>query len=118
MTPRPASKPTPAADDHAESLVRSPSQVFSLLPVRVTGQIVGASCDDRAMTGMATRHWTEGGTTWFAISGIAPELEGPAERLLMGYQRHGGEWRRAYPADTPDLGICWQNFSNLDNGRV
>jgi hypothetical protein len=88
------------------------------LAVRVTGQIVGGGCDDRAVAGIATRRWTEAGATWFAISGIAPELEGPAERLLMGYQRHGDEWRRAYPADTRGLEICWQNFSNCAERMV
>lgn len=58
------------------------------------------------------RRWTAAGTTWFAISGIAAELAAPAERLLMGYQRHGDEWRRGYPADTDGLDICWRNFSN------
>ncbi|HTX83238.1 MAG TPA: hypothetical protein VME44_13705 [Streptosporangiaceae bacterium] len=64
------------------------------------------------MTGMTLRRWTEAGTTWFAISGVAAELAGPAERLLMGYQRHGDEWRRGYPADTGGLDICWRNFCN------
>jgi hypothetical protein len=33
-------------------------------------------------------------------------------RGLSDYQRNGDEWRRAYPADTPGLDICWQNFAN------
>ena len=32
---------------------------------------------------MAMRRWTDAGTTWFAISGVGPELAEPAERLLM-----------------------------------
>lgn len=86
--------------------------------VRVTGQTVGAGCDDRVVAGIATRRWTEAGITWFAISGIVPELEGPVGRLLMGYQRHGDEWRREYPADTPGLEICWRNFSNCAERMV
>ena len=61
---------------------------------------------------MAMRRWTDAGTTWFAISGVGPELAEPAERLLMDYQRHGDEWRRGYPAGTPGLDICWQNFTS------
>ncbi len=64
------------------------------------------------MTAMTTRRWTEAGTTWFAISGVGPELAAPAERVLMDYQRNRGEWRRGYPADTPGLDICWQNFTS------
>jgi hypothetical protein len=64
------------------------------------------------MTDVTMRRWTAAGTTWFAISGVAAELAGPAERLLMGYQRHGDEWRRGYPADTGGLDICWRNFCN------
>jgi hypothetical protein len=63
------------------------------------------------VAGIATRRWTQAGTTWFAVGGIPPELEGPTEQLLMGYERRGDEWCRAYPADTPGLEICWQNFS-------
>jgi hypothetical protein len=59
-----------------------------------------------------TRRWTDAGTTWFAISGVEPELAAPAERVLMDYQRNGDEWRRGYPADTPRLDVCWQNFAN------
>jgi hypothetical protein len=80
--------------------------------------IVGANCHYRVVAGIATRRWTEAGTTWFAISGIAPGLEAAAERLLMGYQRHGGGWRRAYPADNPGLEICWQNFSSCGERMV
>jgi hypothetical protein len=61
---------------------------------------------------MTTRRWTDDGTTWFAVSGVGPELAAPAEHVLMDYQRNGGEWRRGYPADTPGLDICWQNFAN------
>jgi hypothetical protein len=64
------------------------------------------------MTAMTTRRWTDVGTTWFAISGVGPELAAPAERVLMDYQRNGDEWRRGYPADTPGLDICWQNCAN------
>jgi hypothetical protein len=59
-----------------------------------------------------TRRWTDTDTTWFAISGVPPELEGPAGHLLMGYQRHDDEWRCGYPADTPGLETCWQNFTS------
>jgi hypothetical protein len=58
------------------------------------------------------RRWTEAETTWFAIGGLAPELAAPAQRVLMDYQRNGDEWRRGYPADTPGLDTCWQNFTN------
>jgi hypothetical protein len=58
-----------------------------------------------------TRRWSADGTTWFAVGGLGPELAGPAEHLLMGYERHGGEWRRGYPAGTPQLDRCWQNVS-------
>jgi hypothetical protein len=61
---------------------------------------------------VTTRRWTEAGTTWFALSGVGPELAVSAEQVLMGYQRNGGEWRRGYPADTPGLDICWQNFTS------
>ena len=64
------------------------------------------------MTAITTRRWTDDGTTWFAISGVGPELAAPAEHVLMDYQRNGDEWRRGYPADTPGLDICWQNFAN------
>jgi len=64
------------------------------------------------MTGMTTRRWTDAGTTWFAISGVAPELAEPAGHVLMDYQRSGCEWRRGYPADTPGLDICWRNFTS------
>ena len=52
---------------------------------------------------MTTRRWTDAETTWFAISGVGPELAAPAERVLMDYQRNGDEWRRGYPANTPGL---------------
>ena len=61
---------------------------------------------------MTTRRWTDDGTTWFAISGVGPELTAPAEHVLMDYQRNGDEWRRGYPADTPGLDICWHNFAS------
>jgi len=63
------------------------------------------------MTAVTTRRWTDAGTTWFAISGVAPELAAPAEGVLMDYQRDGDEWRRGYPADTPGLDVCWRNFA-------
>jgi hypothetical protein len=63
------------------------------------------------MTGITARRWTDAGTTWFAISGVGPELATPAEHVLMDYQRDGDEWRRGYPADTPGLDTCWQNFA-------
>ncbi len=49
--------------------------------------------------------------TWFAVGGLGPELAGPAERLLMDYERHGDEWWHGYPAGTPQLERCWENFS-------
>jgi hypothetical protein len=64
------------------------------------------------MTAMTTRRWSDDGTTWFAISGVGPDLAAPAEDVLMDYQRNGDEWRRGYPADTPGLDICWQNFAS------
>jgi hypothetical protein len=64
------------------------------------------------MTAMTTRRWTDDGTTWFAVSGVGPELTAPAEQVLMDYQRDGEEWRRGYPEDTPGLDICWQNFAD------
>jgi hypothetical protein len=63
------------------------------------------------MTGVTQRRWTEGGTTWFAIGGLGPDLAGPAERLLMDYERHSDEWRHGYPANTPQLDRYWQNFT-------
>ena len=63
------------------------------------------------MSTVTTRRWTKDGTTWFAVGGMDPELEGPAERLLMDYERHGDEWWHRYPADTPNLDGCWANFS-------
>jgi hypothetical protein len=64
------------------------------------------------MTVMATRRWTDAGTTWFAVSGVGPELAASAERVLMDYQHSDGEWRRGYPAGTPGLDICWRNFAS------
>ena len=61
---------------------------------------------------MTTRRWTDAGTTWFAVSGVGPELAAPAERVLMDYQRNGDEWRRGYPEGTLGLDICWQNFAS------
>ena len=63
------------------------------------------------MTGVATRRWTEAGTTWFAVGGVRPELAEAAEGVLMDYERDGGEWRRGYPAGTPGLDTCWRNFA-------
>jgi len=63
------------------------------------------------MTAVTTRRWTDAGTAWFAIGGVAPELAIAAEGVLMDYQRHGDEWRRGYPSDTPGLDICWQNLT-------
>jgi hypothetical protein len=63
------------------------------------------------MTAITTRRWTEAGTTWFAVGGVGPELAASAEGVLMDYQWDGGEWRRGYPADTPGLDSCWQNFA-------
>ena len=64
------------------------------------------------MTDVTTRRWTDAGTTWFAISGVGPELAASAEHVLMDYQRSGNEWQRGYPADTPGLDVCWQNFAS------
>jgi hypothetical protein len=63
------------------------------------------------MTGVRKRRWTEGGTTWFAIGGLGPDLAGPAEQVLMDYERHSDEWRHGYPADTPQLDRYWENFT-------
>ncbi len=63
------------------------------------------------MSTVRTRRWTEGGTTWFAVGSLEPELADPAGRLLMDYERHGDEWWRGYPAGTPQLDRCWENFS-------
>ncbi len=63
------------------------------------------------MSAVMTRRWTKDGTTWFAVGGLGPELAGPAEHLLMGYERDGDEWWRGYPADTPQLDRYWENFS-------
>jgi len=60
---------------------------------------------------MTTRRWTDAGTTWFAISGVGPELAA-AEHVLMDYERHGDEWRRGYPVGTQGLDTCWQNFAS------
>jgi hypothetical protein len=62
------------------------------------------------MSTVVLRRWTADGVTWFAVGGLGSELAGPAQRLLMGYERYGGEWRRAYPAGTPRLDRCWENF--------
>jgi hypothetical protein len=64
------------------------------------------------MCSITTARWTEAGKTWFAISGAGPELATGAEHLLMGYERHGDEWRCGYHADTPGLEVCWWNFSS------
>lgn len=53
---------------------------------------------------MTTRRWTDADTTWFSVSGVAPELAAAAEGVLMDYQRNGEEWRRGYRADTPGTG--------------
>lgn len=63
------------------------------------------------MAAISTRRWTEAGTTWFAVSGVGPELAAPAGQVLMDYQRNSDEWRRGYPAGTPGLGTCWTNFA-------
>lgn len=63
------------------------------------------------MSPVATRRWTAEGTTWFAVGGLGPELAGSAEHLLMDYERHGDEWWHGYPAGTPHLDRCWENFS-------
>ncbi len=72
---------------------------------------VGGSCQAGVMTAITTRCWTEAGTTWFAVSVVGPELAARAGHVLMDYQRDGDEWRRGYPADTPGLDACWQNFA-------
>jgi hypothetical protein len=63
------------------------------------------------MSAVRTRRWATDSTTWFAVGGLGPELAGSAERLLMGYERHGDEWWRGYPAGTLRLDRCWENFS-------
>jgi hypothetical protein len=64
------------------------------------------------MSAITTARWTEAGKTWFAVSGVGPELTTGAEHLLMGYERHGDSWRCGYHADTPGLEVCWRNFSS------
>lgn len=64
------------------------------------------------MTAVTTRRWTDADTTWFAVSGVGPELAAAAERVLIAYQRSGDEWRRGYPAGIPGLDICWHNFAS------
>jgi len=64
------------------------------------------------MSAITTARWTDAGMTWFAISGVGPELATGAEHLLMGYERHGDEWRCGYPAGTAGLELCWRNFSS------
>jgi hypothetical protein len=64
------------------------------------------------MPDVTARRWTEAGITWFAITVLAGELKGPAEQVLMGYERDGDEWRQGYPEHTPGLERCWQNLSS------
>src|SRR5215469_5352084 len=64
------------------------------------------------MSAITTTRWMDAGKTWFAVSGIGPELTPGAERLFMGYERHGDEWRCGYQADTAGLEVCWRNFSS------
>jgi hypothetical protein len=63
------------------------------------------------MTGVATRRWSDSGMTWFAVGGISADQLGSTAHLLMGYERHGDDWRIQYPADTPHLAQCWRTFS-------
>jgi hypothetical protein len=72
---------------------------------------VGSGWQARAISTVTTRRWTKDGTAWFAVGGLGPELAGPAERLLMDCERHGEEWWHGYPAGTPQLDRCWENFS-------
>jgi hypothetical protein len=60
---------------------------------------------------VTTRRWADGELVWFAVSVLDPALQDAAPRLLMGYERAGMQWRRAYPAGTPHLRQAWRNFA-------
>jgi len=63
------------------------------------------------MSSLTTRRWSQGGTVFFAVSGVDPELCDAAERLFMGYERDGAQWRCGYPASTRHLDQAWLNFA-------
>ena len=63
------------------------------------------------MSAVSTRTWVDGQTVWVAVSGVRANLAPSAERLLMGYERHGDEWRHSYPAGTPHLEQALKNFA-------
>jgi hypothetical protein len=56
-----------------------------------------------------TRWWVDGETAWVAVSGLGQEP--PMGHFFMDYERHGDEWRRAYPAGTPHLERAMDNFA-------
>ena len=63
------------------------------------------------MSEPTARQWSEGGSVFFAVSGIGPELAAAASRVLMDYAHDGSQWRRRYPADTPHLDRAWPIFA-------
>lgn len=63
------------------------------------------------MSALATRRWLNEGTVWFAVSGIDPELDEAAARVLMDYEHVGPQWQRGYPADAPHLEQAWPSFA-------
>jgi len=65
----------------------------------------------RAVDGLVCRRWAEGGTVYFGVSGVAPELAGAVSSVLDGYDQVGAEWRRGYPAGAPYLEQAWGTFA-------
>lgn len=63
------------------------------------------------MSAVTTRRWVDGQKVWVAVSGVGQELMSAAERLFMGYERYGDEWRRSYPVGTPHLERALDNFA-------
>ncbi|HYK31994.1 MAG TPA: hypothetical protein VEV63_08530 [Streptosporangiaceae bacterium] len=61
------------------------------------------------MSAVTTRWWVDGETAWVAVSGVGQEP--PMDHFFMDYERHGDEWRRTYPADTPHLERAMDNFA-------
>ena len=61
------------------------------------------------MSSVTTRWWVDGETAWVAVSGAGQEP--PVDHFFMDYERHGDEWRRAYPAGTPQLERATDNLA-------